>query len=103
LDSASVQLCIQGADTLVIPNIFSPNNDGSNEVFQVGGNLLSLDLRIYNRWGQLEAWLEHPYQVWDGRSPVGEACSPGTYFYTMHAVSNTGEVIDRSGTITLVR
>lgn len=103
VDSSSAQVCIQGADSLVVPNIFTPNSDGSNDVFAItGGDLASLDVRIYNRWGQLEAWLEHPRQVWDGHSPAGQACSPGTYFYVLRAASKSGETIDRSGTITLV-
>lgn len=102
-DSASALVCIAGADSLVVPNIFTPNSDGSNDVFAItGGDLASLDVRIYNRWGQLEAWLEHPRQVWDGHSPAGQACSPGTYFYVLRAASKSGETIDRSGTITLV-
>ncbi len=103
VDSSSAQVCIQGADSLVVPNIFTPNNDGNNDVFAItGGDLASLDVRIYNRWGQLEAWLEHPRQVWDGHSPAGEVCSPGTYFYVLRAASKSGGSIDRSGTITLV-
>lgn len=102
VDSTAAQVCISGEDSLFIPNIFTPNGDGGNDLFQISG-VTRLELHIYNRWGQLVALLEHPKQGWDGHTPTGEPCSPGTYFYTMKATTGSGESIDHSGTITLVR
>ncbi|HMN06828.1 MAG TPA: gliding motility-associated C-terminal domain-containing protein [Flavobacteriales bacterium] len=91
-------------DTLVIPNVFTPNGDGLNDVFRVsGGGLTTLDVQIFNRWGQLVARLERVNQVWDGRSPTGEVLSDGTYFYTLQAQDGDGKTYDLSGTVTLRR
>lgn len=103
-DSTVKQVCIMGVDTLVLPNVFSPNGDGVNDFFQVsGGQLTTLDVKIFNRWGQQVAWIERTGQVWDGRSPAGEVLSEGTYFYTLHAVSASGKNYDLNGTVTLLR
>lgn len=101
-DTTVVEICLSGSDTLLVPNIFSPNGDGLNDLFRIEG-VNKLDLHLYNRWGQLVAWLERPRQTWDGRTPAGEPCSPGTYFYVLRATTNAGEEVDRTGTITLVR
>ncbi len=103
-DTARAEICVTGADTLRVPNVFSPNGDGVNDVFRVQGNgLHSLDVRLFNRWGQLVARLERVNQVWDGRSPTGEVLSEGTYFYTLRAQDGDGKTHDLNGTVTLVR
>lgn len=91
-------------DTLVVPNVFTPNGDGLNDVFRIsGGGLTTLDVQIFNRWGQLVARLERVNQVWDGRSPVGEVLSEGTYFYILQAQDSMGKSYDLSGAVTLRR
>lgn len=103
-DSTQQEVCVLGKGELTVPNIFSPNNDGRNDVFRItGGDLSSLEVHIFNRWGQQVALLERINQVWDGRSPAGEVLSEGTYFYTLRARDMEGKSYDLSGTITLVR
>jgi len=100
------ELCIPKgpSDSLLVPNVFSPNGDGVNDVFRItGGNLALLEVQVFNRWGQLVALLERVNQVWDGRSPTGEVLSEGTYFYILRATGNDGQEHDLSGTVTLVR
>jgi gliding motility-associated-like protein len=104
VDSVEKLVCVLGPDTLFVPNVFTPNGDGQNDEFRVtGGKLIQLEVWIFNRWGQQVAVLERPKQSWDGRSIAGEVLSAGTYFYTLRATTGEGEVLDRSGTITLVR
>lgn len=104
VDTASAQVCVAAADSLLVPNIFTPNNDGSNDVFRVtGGNLASLDLQVFNRWGQEVARLERVNQVWDGRTMAGEEMAAGTYFYTVQAVGKDGRMLAQTGTLTLLR
>lgn len=103
-DSLTRVVCVAGSDTLVVPNIFTPNGDGINDVFRVeGGDLASLDVLVFNRWGQLVARMQRTKQVWDGHTPDGEAVPDGTYFYTLRAEAAAGKVIGQSGTITLLR
>lgn len=106
-DSIVKVLCIpvdESSDSLMVPNVFSPNGDGQNDVFRVkGGNLVALEVQVFNRWGQAVARLEHVRQVWDGRTPAGETLSAGTYFYILHARGTNGKVYDLHGTVTLLR
>ncbi|MBP8823282.1 MAG: gliding motility-associated C-terminal domain-containing protein [Flavobacteriales bacterium] len=104
VDSTTAQVCISTTDSLLIPNLFTPNNDGVNEVFRVtGGNLAALDVQVFNRWGQEVARLERVNQVWDGRTMAGEELSAGTYFYTLQAVGKDARHYDLNGTVILVR
>ncbi len=98
----SAQICIIGNDSIVIPNVFTPNGDGNNDYFRVLG-MKQLDLSIYNRWGQLVTVMQRPDQGWSGRTDAGEQVPEGTYFYTLRGVAIAGEAVDMSGTITLLR
>ncbi len=103
-DSFLKDLCVEGDDSLLVPNIFSPNNDGVNDLFRVSGvDLISLQMVIFNVRGQQVAILERVAQSWDGRSPAGEMLSAGTYFYTLQATSINGRTFDLVGSVTLVR
>lgn len=53
---------------LVLPNAFSPNNDGVNDTFMPETNCLinSYDLWIYNRWGEELFWTNNPTDAWNG-------------------------------------
>ena len=87
-----------------MPNVFSPNGDGHNDVLEVVSHgILTLDMVIMNRWGQLVGHIEHPNQVWDSRTLSGERCPEGSYFYVLKAAGSDGRDYDLSGAITLVR
>ncbi|MDX9695712.1 MAG: gliding motility-associated C-terminal domain-containing protein, partial [Bacteroidales bacterium] len=72
---------------LVIPEAFSPDNDGYNDKFEILGleKYSKLSIKIYNRWGNL-VYSENSYQNnWDGKAnasmAVGNELPTGTYFY----------------------
>lgn len=89
---------------ITVPNVFSPNGDGMNDVWGViGTGLASLDAVVYNRWGQEVAKLSNPAQVWDGRTGAGEPASDGTYFYILKAVGADGQSYEFTGSLTLLR
>ncbi len=51
--SASVSIGVTFENTVVVPNAFSPNGDGFNDLFRVrGNNIEEIEVHIYNRWGQ---------------------------------------------------
>ena len=91
-----------GLCDIVVPNIFSPNGDGVNDVFSVEVPLGELTkAQIYNRWGQ------HIYEFWDGgywdgRTTLGEIAPEGTYMYVLEIEVN-GQVESRAGTLYLSR
>ncbi|NCP46573.1 MAG: PKD domain-containing protein, partial [Flavobacteriales bacterium] len=52
-DTTSITIDAFGESVILIPNVFTPNGDGSNDVFTVDGeNLESVEGEIFNRWGQ---------------------------------------------------
>ncbi|MCB9193393.1 MAG: gliding motility-associated C-terminal domain-containing protein [Flavobacteriales bacterium] len=62
---------------VVVPNVFSPNNDGSNDVFEIAGiEGTSNRVRIYNRWGQVIYEQQNYKNNWDARD-----VNDGTYYY----------------------
>jgi len=71
----------------IIPNVFSPNNDGLNDSFSIAG--LGLDkLTILNRWGNVIALLDANNTAWDG-SIGGNESPDGTYFYIAEYLGRT--------------
>ena len=77
-------------------NVFSPNDDGLNDVFVVGGSYFfdKIELKVFNRWGNL-VYDDSDYKNdWEANG-----LEEGTYFYTV----NTPEEVTLSGSFTLVR
>ncbi|MEE4196321.1 MAG: gliding motility-associated C-terminal domain-containing protein [Bacteroidales bacterium] len=71
-------------DTLKIPNVFTPNNDGVNDLFIVESNgVIPLEISIFSRTGTLIFKTKAPIIVWDGRNTSGSMVSPGTYYYVL--------------------
>tara|TARA_B100000809_G_scaffold129856_1_gene127773 strand:+ start:369 stop:3014 length:2646 start_codon:yes stop_codon:yes gene_type:complete len=68
-----------------LPNVFTPGNDGLNDVFQPFPYRFveSVEMQIFNRWGNLVYWTSDPNILWDGNEMENDKpCSDGTYFYT---------------------
>jgi gliding motility-associated-like protein len=99
---------INGLDEFVIPNVFTPNGDHRNDVWQFTlglGNTLKR-LSIYNRWGievNSSATQSLNFMTWDGNTIVGEPCTAGVYFYTLEYTNALGEQKILNGYITLLR
>lgn len=81
-DTATVYLS-EIVQKVFIPNVFTPNGDGLNELFAISGSDCGARdvMEIYNRWGSLLFRTDLPYEVfWDGRFK-GRDCSEGVYYY----------------------
>ncbi len=103
IDSASVQICVNDPSLLFIPDIFSPNEDGANDMLFVRGDgIINLDFSLFNRWGEKVFSTNSIANGWDGNLR-GNKSPTGIYFYQLTARLNNGEEIIRSGDITLVR
>jgi gliding motility-associated-like protein len=103
IDSSTVNIFVRRSqlnDTLIVrkdtigsfPNVFTPNNDGANDVFYIPTPVLSYTdgtknnqytFEVYNRGGMLIYKSVSPVIQWDGRTLTGEKAKPGTYFYTV--------------------
>lgn len=87
-----------------VPNVFSPNGDGQNDVLQLSAvGITALDMPIFNRWGQEVFRFGNVHQVWSGRSGAGEAVPEGTYFYLLEAEGADGRSHALRGTVTVLR
>lgn len=94
-----------------LPNVFTPNDDGYNDVFEpkaTGTDLIvSAKTVIFNRWGNILWDTDNPLIQWDGKNKLTKMdCPSGTYFYICEIIyrGETGEEQMRlQGVITIVR
>ena len=97
-----VDSCLEIPVSFTIPNVFSPNNDGNNDVFFIESTgVTNLDMQIYNRWGMLMFETSDINATWDGRTNSGAVCPEGTYFYIIKITTDKTETF--KGTLTLLR
>ena len=88
-----------------VPTIFSPNGEGpiENENLCVFGECIAeLNLRIFNRWGEMVFETTEQSKCWDGTFN-GVSAMTGNYVYTIYVKLTDGNVIEESGNVTLVR
>lgn len=104
-DTCSVTIVVFGESSITVPNIFSPNNDGINDVFRVvSTGIDEMNGIILNRWGQKVYEWNGPGGAWDGRTaPGGQETPEGTYYYIITAVGLDGKMYEEKGAVTLVR
>ena len=83
-------------------NIFSPDDDGINDVFtfEFGAkSIAEFYCVIVNRWGIKVAELNHITEGWDGTDMNGDKVPDGVYFYTYNAEADNGETLTGQGTV----
>lgn len=89
-----------------IPNAFTPNGDGLNDVFRITGlpveNITRFNFQVFNRWGQAIFSTSDIMEGWDGRSK-GEYCSADVYSWVIFWEDSKKTRVTNKGTITLVR
>ena len=91
--------------SLFVPNAFTPNGDGNNDLFRVKAKGVALyRLQVYNRWGQLIFQTNNMAQGWDGRYK-GQLQPFGTYVYfVQYAYYGRGkELLQQKGSFTLLQ
>lgn len=68
-----------------VPNVFTPNGDGRNDVFRVKSqSLKTFHAILLNRWGRVVYEWRNPEEGWNGKIN-GKWATPGTYFYVITA------------------
>ena len=73
-----------------IPNVFTPNNDGTNDVFIVKyKGTEDFTMKIYDRWGKLVYSTKDPNKGWDGKLLSGKEADEGVYFYIIKVDKET--------------
>ena len=92
-----------GASALEIPNAFSPNGDGINDVWKVSyRSLTDFHCEIFNRNGQRIYGFNDPAGGWDG-TWHGKNVNPGVYYYVISATGADGKKYKKSGDINIIR
>lgn len=90
----------------VVPNVFTPNGDKLNDVFRLDGMINycydSLNIQIYNRWGQLIFESNEPAFEWNGKNKNGDDVADGAYFVLVNGVFG-GKDINRQYPVHLFR
>ncbi|MBN8702706.1 MAG: gliding motility-associated C-terminal domain-containing protein [Bacteroidetes bacterium] len=111
LDTACISLCnknktvtTEEPQELLIPNVFSPNNDGVNDFYTLTTvGYSNFNLKIFNRWGVLVFESVDTTKHWDGKINGTEA-SDGTYYYILSVTDNSkNENKSYKGFLTLLR
>ncbi len=105
-DTAYVEIKVVSCDPemIFVPNTFTPNNDGLNDVLRVRGiGLRSLEyFRVFDRWGKLVYTTTNLSEGWDGKIS-GKEADVATYVYLAKGVCSNGHTLEKSGNVTLVR
>lgn len=86
------------------PNVFTPNHDGSNDVFDISGMSVGLQevewLQITSPLGKV---VFEGRDAWDGNDKNGEPCAEDNYYYSVRAKTTDGKLLTRKGIVRLER
>jgi gliding motility-associated-like protein len=103
LDTATQCVTVLGEAIISVPNVFTPNTDGNNDVFEVTWiGLTSLRCTIYDRWGVKVYEWDGLTGSWDGRTTSGKMATDGVYYWVVEATSLQNEAIDLHGFVHLI-
>ena len=104
VDSLEIIVLPFGDPEVIVPNVFSPNEDGVNDIFFLT-HLYTKEIYIVvlNRWGNVVFETTDADPKWDGTTPNGNKVTDGVYFYKYVATGINGVEIKGHGDITVVR
>jgi gliding motility-associated-like protein len=86
-----------------VPNAFSPNDDGKNDVFYVRGTCITtMTFAIYDRWGEKVFESEDPLIGWDGLLH-NKPCNTGVFVWYLQATLHDGTEVSKKGNLSLFR
>ncbi|ATL47350.1 hypothetical protein COR50_09305 [Chitinophaga caeni] len=107
-DEVNVKIICQ-ADNIFVPNTFSPNGDGRNDIFYPRGRGIRAVkiFRVFNRWGQMvfersNVPADDPTYGWDGKYN-GKSLEPDVFVYYLELICDTGENFVMKGNVTVLR
>lgn len=106
MDTAHVKLVVVADYGLYIPNVFTPNGDGNNEVWQVLGNTAGIkkfEAMIFNRWGEKVFETQDATTGWDG-TYMGVPQGPQVFVYQLKVSWKDGHFdSEYKGSLTLFK
>lgn len=100
----TVRIFVYDEITITIPNAFSPNNDGINDVMTIRtlGIAALAKLTIFDRFGTVLYSSNEPQKGWNGLSKNGNVPA-GTYYYVLEAISEDNKRLLKQGSVLLLR
>jgi gliding motility-associated-like protein len=105
-DTTTAEIRVFERFTVEIPNVFTPNGDGINDVFTINSTgIQELSCEIYDRWGlKIYSW-DRKNDGWDGRTLSGSKATEGTYFFILKIkpLGDGKAPFIKSGYLTLLR
>lgn len=103
-DTASIAINVIFPEKPIMPNAFTPNGDGRNDVFKIPGNefIKLTKFQVFNRWGQEMFNTIEPQRGWDGTFK-GQPAPQGVYMYIIVAELPNKEIVTYKGDVTLIR
>jgi gliding motility-associated-like protein len=109
-DTDDITVYVRWDDLIYVPNTFTPNDDGFNDIFMVYGGLGITkinEFRVFDRWGEIvfqqyDFQPNDPVNSWDGRFR-GEDLTPQVFVYYLEVLLDNGNVELISGDVTLVK
>jgi gliding motility-associated-like protein len=102
-DTVSRTVAVVLPDNIFIPTGFTPNNDGSNDLFRVrGNNILHYDMSIFNQWGKRIFHSPTEANGWNGEAN-GQPVPNGTYAYAIEVYFENGTKTFYRGNISVIR
>ncbi len=91
-DTARYKFYLSDSSGITLPNFFTPNDDGINDIFKpLARGLSSLKVSVYNRFGILVYDWNTINGFWDGYTTAGILCDSGVYFYVLEATGFDGK------------
>jgi len=98
-----VTITVLYENVVFVPNIFSPNGDGNNDILYVRGKgITSLSFMVYDRWGEKVFESTRLEQGWDGNFR-GKKMNPAVFVYSLDVYFNDGTNQYKKGDVTLIR
>ncbi|MCE3278130.1 MAG: hypothetical protein K0S44_321 [Bacteroidetes bacterium] len=104
VDTASLNIFADGNIFYTVPNIFTPNGDNTNDVFEViSHGITEVHVVIYDRWGLKMYEFDGVHASWDGRTTSGVEVPDGTYFYLFNAKDVNDKEYKEQGHVIIMR
>ena len=101
--TASATILVSENLQVYIPNCFTPNGDGNNDVFLIyGQGIKTLNLKIFNRWGEKVFESNNQFLGWDG-TYKNILQDPAVFVYETNITFLDNRQIQKKGSITLLR
>ncbi|MEX2595823.1 MAG: gliding motility-associated C-terminal domain-containing protein, partial [Salibacteraceae bacterium] len=103
-DTISKVAIVKHANTPFIPSGFTPNGDGTNDVFFMEGiqDMVNIKMEIFDRWGNLVFSGEGKDVVWDGTNSQNRIVQQGVYAYRISYADELGEEFVHQGNVTVL-